>query len=197
MKRLFAAVLLLSGCRTPSQVVTPADEALCLTVADLRAQGHPVHPALEQTWGRTALADIYYHAQPPAINGVSLSLNQTLKAGSLVLYETLDDNNTAKNAASHLASARGTMKGFLQEDKLSEVAMSKQPRYGEASSLTIVKQGKTGVGNCFVARQGGRVFTLMLVGVCFTDPKKWEGFAGPKVRAWLSRSADLSPNTWK
>lgn len=171
------SALLLAGCQ--SQTVTPADKAAFLTVADLSAFGYANPKPPTGKWNKTAYPDrtfdIEYEAETP----------DSEATWPLYLSETLSDEKNSKDALAYLTTARGAMNLVLKSQSLSEIAVPNQTIYGDGSSLTTLQSGKIAVGNIFSARKGGRTFTLMLVGVAFEDPKEWDAFAGPKVRAWL------------
>lgn len=174
---LLLPVLLLAGCQ--SQTVTPADKTAFLTISDLRAFGYsnPKPPAGK--WSKTAYGDgtfeIEYEVETP----------DSEQFFPLYLSETLSDEKTARDALTYLAAVRGAMNLGLKSQSLSETSLPRQTIYGDGSSLTVLRNGKTKVGNIFSARKGGRTFSLMLVGVTFDEPKEWDDFAGKKVRAWL------------
>lgn len=183
MKRFFSALLLLlllfvlAGCQ--SQTVAPADKAAFLSIADLRAFGYanPKPPAGK--WSKTSYGGGTYE--------VEYEVETPDSEAKFPLYwlQMVSQEESAGEAAIYLATSRAAMNLTLKTEKLSETTLPKATVYGDGSTLTVLKDGKTSLGNIFSARKKGRTYSVMLVGIAFEDPKEWDAFAGRKVRAWI------------
>ncbi len=167
----------LAGCQ--SQTVTPADKAAFLTVSDLRAFGYanPKPPAGK--WSKTGYGDGTYDMD------YEIDTAESELTWPLYLSETLSDEKNSKDALAYLATTRGAQNLIFKSQKMIETAMPNQTIYGDGSSLTVLRDGKTAVGNIFSARKKGRTFSLIISGFVFEDPKEWDDFAGKKINAWL------------
>lgn len=54
-------------------------------------------------------------------------------------------------------------------------------RYGDASSFYVLTREGAPVGNYFVAREGAKVYSVVIAGVYFDDPEQWAELLTPKL----------------
>jgi len=55
-------------------------------------------------------------------------------------------------------------------------------RYGDSSSFYILKKEGEPVGNYFTVREGDKLYSLILSGMYFDDPKVWKEIIEPKLK---------------
>lgn len=177
-----AAVLAGAGCtaRTPPQV-TDAERALFPRAADIAGAfdlriTEPVSNetfTIERSWDGSLDIDYEYDGSDAAAPDDALYVQ-----GSVSLQPSLRDARMVQ----------GAMRlGLGIGNRLNDLKTRAVPgfSFGEASELGVIVSDGADVGNFMIVRDGRRVYTLILSGVCVTNAADWTGF----VRPWLDRFA--------
>lgn len=182
MAVLLAAAVAGAGCprRAPPQV-TDTERALFPRAADL-AQAFDLRIAapesnetftIDRSWDGSFDVDYEYDGSDAVESNDALYVQ-----GSLSIQPSLRDARMVQGAVKL---------GLGIGNRLNDLKTRAVPgfSFGEASELGVIVSGGVDVGNFMIVRDGRRVYTLILSGVCVTNAADWNGL----MRPWLDRFA--------
>ena len=168
---LLLAAIGLVACSV-SEDLTESERALLLTEADLRREPTP---ALAGKYQKVSRID----------KSRELSYVYEKEGSGLYLSNTLTVDTSAANAlVTEGAQKTGLMIG-LRVNGVVEEPIAQSVKYGDRSSLTILKKDGRPMGNVFTAVAGKKVYVVIFSGIYFDDAAAFDSFIAGKIDAIL------------
>lgn len=182
MRKLLSAAagLLALGCLAGCESglpVEPAEKTLVLRAGDLVAFGYGLEETEPyETFSKTRYFDgsheITYEFETPETEDEHvLYLNVTMTF----------EKKTSDALVSHGAEKTGITAG-LRVAGIKSREIEGFYKYGDSSTFYVLEKDGTPVGNVFSARDGKKIYLVVLTGMYFDDPAEWRALVEEKLR---------------
>lgn len=164
------------GCER-KLVVEEKDIALFLRTQDLVAHGFEFEGAEKyESFAKAKIIDGSYDIE------YEFKTPEGEQNHPLFLYVLVNVGGKRSDAVVSQGAEKLALLYSLKAKGIEEQEVKDFYRYGDSSSFFLLKKEGKPIGNYFTVREGNKVYSLILSGMYFDDPKVWKEIIEPKLK---------------